>query len=71
MLHALKYLALKKSIGGRVDRVSATETVDLGSIPGRVKPKAIKMILTAFLLAIHQLNGYCEPSTVCDRQVAA
>ena len=25
-------------ISGRVDRTSATEAVDLGSIPGRVKP---------------------------------
>ena len=29
-------------ISGRVDRASATEVVDMGSIPGRVKPKTIK-----------------------------
>ena len=28
-------------ISGRVDRASAFETVDLGSIPSRVKPKTI------------------------------
>ena len=32
-----------KSISGRVDRASATEAVDSGSIPGRVKPKTIKI----------------------------
>ena len=30
-------------ISGRVDRASGTETVDSGSIPGRVKPKTIKI----------------------------
>ena len=32
-----------RPISGRVDRVSATEAVDPGSIPGRVKPKTIKI----------------------------
>ena len=36
----IKMLALEN---GRVDRASATETVDSGSIPGRVKPKTIKV----------------------------
>ena len=36
------------SISGRVDRASATETVDLGSIPGRVKPKTIKIGIHSF-----------------------
>ena len=30
---------IKKTISGRVDRASATETVDSGSIPGRVKQR--------------------------------
>ena len=34
---------LLKPISGRVDRASATEAVDSGSIPGRVKPKTIKI----------------------------
>ena len=29
----------KETIGGRVDRASVTEMVDVGSILGRVKPK--------------------------------
>ena len=32
----------------RVDRASATETVDSGSIPGRVKPKTIKIGIHSF-----------------------
>ena len=35
-------------ISGRVDTASATETVDLGSIPGRVKPKTIKIGIHSF-----------------------
>ena len=35
-------------ISGRVDRASATETVDLGSIPGRIKPKNIKIGIHSF-----------------------
>ena len=34
-------VTLMKPIGGRVDRASATEAVDSGSIPGRVKSKTI------------------------------
>ena len=37
-----------KSISGRVDRASATEAVDTGSIPGRVKPKTIKIGIHSF-----------------------
>ena len=35
-------------ISGRVDRASATEVVDSGSIPGRVKPKTIKIGIHSF-----------------------
>ena len=56
-------------ISGRVDRASATETVDLGSIPGRVKPKTIKLVFTASLLDVQQSKGQCKASTVCGRQV--
>ena len=35
-------------ISGRVDKASATETVDLGSIPSRVKPKTIKIGIHSF-----------------------
>ena len=37
-----------KPISGRVDRASATEAVDLGSIPGRVIPKTIKIGIHSF-----------------------
>ena len=35
-------------ISGRVDGVFATETVDLGSIPSRVKTKTIKIGIHSF-----------------------
>ena len=35
-------------ISGRVDRASATEAVDSGLIPGRVKPKTIKIGIHSF-----------------------
>ena len=35
-------------ISGRVDRASAAEAVDSGSIPGRVKPKTIKIGIHSF-----------------------
>ena len=35
-------------ISGRVDRASATEAVDTGSIPGRVKPKTIIIGIHSF-----------------------
>ena len=37
-----------KPISGRVDRASATEAVDLASIPGRVKPKTRKIGIHSF-----------------------
>ena len=52
-----------------MDRASATEAVDTGSIPGRVKPKTIKLVFTAFLLDVQQSKGLCEASAVCGRQV--
>ena len=42
-------------INGRVERASAIETVDSGSIPGRVKPKAIIfLVFTASLLDVQE-----------------
>ena len=38
----------QKSISGRVDRASVTEAVDSSSIPGRVKPKTIKIGIHSF-----------------------
>ena len=39
----------KYSISGQVDRASATEAVDPASIPGRDKPKTIKICIHCFL----------------------
>ena len=41
-------LIRSEPISGRVDRASATETVDSGSIPGRVIPKTIKIGIYSF-----------------------
>ena len=40
--------SLPNSINRRVDRASATETVDSGSISGRVKPNTIKIGIYSF-----------------------
>ena len=53
---------------------SATEAVDLGSIPCRVKPKTIRIDIHSFLLDVQQLKGQCEAPVGCGktgRQVAA
>ena len=39
---------VKQPISGRVDRASATEAVDSGSIPGRIKSKTIKIGIYSF-----------------------
>ena len=41
---------LRYSSGGRVVRASASEAVDSGSIPSRVKPMTMKLVITAPLL---------------------
>ena len=38
-----------KPISGRVDRASATETVDSGSMPGRANSKTIEIGIHSFL----------------------
>ena len=53
-----------------MNRASATEVVDVGSIPGSVKPKTIKIGIHSFLEHVQQLKGQCEASAMCDRQVA-
>ena len=58
-------------ITGRVDRASATETVDLSSIPSRVKPKTLKIGIHSFLLDIQYWKGQCQASAVCGGQMAA
>ena len=41
-----------KPSSGRVDRASATEAVDLGSIPGRVKSNTIQIGIHSFFANI-------------------
>ena len=36
-----RFMFVRDPISGRVDRASATETLDTGSIPGRVEPKTV------------------------------
>ena len=44
---------------------------DFGSIPGRVKPKTIKIGMYSFpAFDVQQLIGQCEASTLCGRQVS-
>ena len=39
---------IDQPVGGRVDKTSATDAVDSGSIPGRVLPKTIKIGVHSF-----------------------
>ena len=41
---------INNSSDGRVVRASASEAVDLGLIPSRIKPMTLKLLFTAFLL---------------------
>ena len=51
----------------RVDRDSATEMVDLGSISGRIKPKTKNWYLQLFLLGVQQRESVKRPACVADR----
>ena len=46
--HQLKSTPMLEPLSGRVDRASATETIDAGSIPVRVKPKTRKIGIHSF-----------------------
>ena len=46
--HQLKSTLVLEPISGRVDTASATETIDVGSIPVRVKPKIRKIGIHSF-----------------------
>ena len=48
LLFTCRYLESNPPISGRVDRAFATEAVDTGTIPGRVKPKTIKIGIHSF-----------------------
>ena len=57
-------------LGGRVDRATATETVDTGCNPCRVKLMTIKISIHSFPAWRSALKkGQCETSTMGGRQV--
>ena len=61
----------QQKISGRMDRASATEKIDTGSILGRVKPKAIKIKIGIHNFPIWRLamkkDGVKLPQCVVDR----
>ena len=67
--YSFRAFKLYLPIRGRVDRASATETVDLGSIPVGSNQKLSKLVIIASLLDVQQLKEQCEASTVCGREV--
>ena len=44
----LNFKLFLKPISGRVDKASATEAINVGSIPGWVKPKTIEIAIRSF-----------------------
>ena len=46
----------------KLGRVSATETVDSGSVLGRFKPKVIKVGVAAFLLVVNIKEDLAKPT---------
>ena len=64
VLHVLSLLSIR-------DRASATETIDSGSIPGRLILKTRKISTTELSAWFSSVKGQCAASTVCGGQVAA
>ena len=52
-----------------VDRASVTQTVNLGWIPGRVKPKTMKIYTHSFFAWLSVLKGQCEAFIASGRLV--
>ena len=50
-----------------MDIAPATETLDVGSIPGRVKPRTFK--ISCFPAWRPAFKGQCEASTMWNKQV--
>ena len=57
-------------ISGRMDRASASEVVDRGSVPVGFDQRLQNLVFTPSLLGVQQQNGQCEASTAGGRQVA-
>ena len=66
-----KEISRKKTISGQLDRASITETVDMGSIPGRSKQKTVKLGIYSFSAWRSAIKGTEWSLHMCDRQVAA
>ena len=58
--HQLKSTPMLEPISGRVDTASATEMIDVGSIPVVSNQRLEKLGFTASLLDVQQLKGQCE-----------
>ena len=54
---------VESHISGRVDKASATETVQLGSIPGRVKWKITKICIHSFFAWLWLKRDSVKPSS--------
>ena len=52
-----------------VDRASVTQTVNLGSIPGQVKPKTMKIVTHSFFAWLLVLKEQCEAFIASGRLV--
>ena len=52
-----------------MDGASATETADSGLIPWIIKPMTVKLLFTAPLLDVQQLNEECETPTSYGEKV--
>ena len=50
-----------------MDKASAINAVDSGSIPSPVKPNTIKIGIHSFLLDVQQLKGQYEASAECGK----
>ena len=61
-----QHISMNSPINGRVDRMTATETVDSGSISDQTK--TMKIDINSFPAWRPALKGQYESSTACDRQ---
>ena len=52
-----------------MDKASAVEIINSGSIRGQFKTKTIKVVFTASLLYVQHLTGLCNASAVCGTQI--
>ena len=75
-LTTIKYCYLIQIIGSQLDgykvgRVFTTGPKDLGSIPGRVIPKTLKMVLYTSLLNTQQYKVHIKGKVVQSREMSS